>query len=329
MSEIPIMAGRRTARFPLCSTCRTGVASTAMPTIRNLTLSQIIRRARQDHRNLPYDLLPLSGGPGRRRWLAWLATLGRPRMTSPPQQEARRLHEQLLDRGYTEPLALLTAGQAMAARDWFDDQDCHDPYRPHLGRFRHGAVPSEETNMGYYSQDQILAAPGLWALFNHPLVLDVAGLFLGCKPTLDNIGAWWSFTARTQAKGTQWFHRDWDNIRGFKLFVYLSDVGPDDGPFEYVATSQRDERLVEINRLSDEKVATVLGDLPSVSVTGAAGTVFLADTFGVHRGRLPLARSRLLATAQYGVWRTPHSAPQPFMPRRDGFDPYINRALMR
>jgi hypothetical protein len=62
-------------------------------TIRNLTIPQILRRARQDARNLPYDLLPLSGGPGRRRVLSHLAALGRPRMPGPAPAEAALLVE--------------------------------------------------------------------------------------------------------------------------------------------------------------------------------------------------------------------------------------------
>ncbi len=295
--------------------------------IRNRTLAQIVRRARRDSRNLPYDLLPLTGGPGRRRWLARLAALGRPRMRA-ASTEARELLAQLLGPGYTKTLPLMTSDQAVALRDWFRSQPCHDPYRPHLGRFLPDQVPSAETNMGYYTPQQILAAPGVWELFNHPLVLETAGLFLGCKPTIDNIGTWWSFADRAEAKGTQWFHRDWDNIRSFKLFLYLTDVGEEDGAFEFVATSQSDERLVEIERISDDRLAAVMGDLPVKRMVGPAGTLFMADTFGIHRGRLPGANPRLLLTAQYGIWRTPHAPPRPFLPRRDGFDPYINRVIM-
>lgn len=299
-------------------------------TIRNRTLEQIARRAWADWRHLPYDLLPLSGGPGRRYWLARLAALACPRSPQPPDDpRALTLLEQLEDRGWTEPLGLVSTEQAAQMRQALRAQPCHDPYRPHLGDFPHDAVPSPETNMGYYRIDQLLAVPGLLGFFNHPLVLAVAELYLGCKPTMDNIGGWWSFAGRDAAKGTQWFHRDWDNIRAIKLFIYLTDTGPDDGPFEFVEASHRDERLVEINRMEDERVARSMADLPLRSITGAAGTIFLADTFGLHRGRLPRAHSRLMVTAQYGVWRTPFSPKYPILDRQPGLDPYINRAVMR
>jgi len=299
-------------------------------TIRNRTLEQIARRTWADWRHLPYDLLPLSGGPARRYGLARLAALACPRSPQPPgNPRAMPLLEQLEDRGWTEPLGLVSAEQAAQMRRSLQAQPCHDPYRPHLGDFQHDAVPSPETNMGYYRIDQLLAVPGLLGIFNHPLVLALAELYLGCKPTMDNFGGWWSFAGRDAAKGTQWFHRDWDNIRAIKLFIYLTDTGPDDGPFEFIEASHRDERLVEINRMEDEKVARTMADLPLRSITGAAGTVFMADTFGVHRGRLPRARSRLLVTAQYGIWRTPFSPKYPILNRQPGLDPYINRAVMR
>lgn len=299
-------------------------------TIRNRTLDDIARRALADWRNLPYDLLPLSGGPARRAWLARLAALACPRSLAVPDDPAALdLAEQLAQRGWTAPLGLVTPAQAAAMREFLQSQTCHDPYRPHLGDFPYDAVPSPETNMGYYRVDQLLAVPGLLEIFNHPLVLRTAELYLGCKPTLDNIGGWWSFAGRDAAKGTQWFHRDWDNIRAFKLFIYLTDTGAADGAFEFVEGSHRDERLVEINRIPDATVGAKMPDLPTRPITGPAGTIFLADTFGIHRGRLPAASPRLMVTAQYGVWRTPHTPKFPILDRRPGLDPYINRAVMR
>lgn len=299
-------------------------------TIRNRTLDDIARRAWTDWRNLPYDLLPLSGGPARRYWLARLAALACPRSpVAPDDPAALDLTAQLEERGWTAPLGLVTPVQAVAMREFLQGQLCHDPYRPHLGDFPYDAVPSPDTNMGYYRVDQLLAVPGLLDIFNHPLVLRTAELYLGCKPTLDNIGGWWSFAGRDAAKGTQWFHRDWDNIRAIKLFIYLTDTGPSDGAFEFVDGSHRDERLVEINRIPDATVASVMPDLPTHPITGPASTIFLADTFGIHRGRLPAASPRLMVTAQYGIWRTPHTPKFPILDRRPGLDPYINRAVMR
>jgi len=295
-------------------------------TIRHLTIPQIIGRARQDRRTLPYDLLPLSGPPSRRTWLAALARIGRPvtaGLRGDGKAAAALCH--LTGRGYSDPLGLVTADQAADWRRRLQATPCHDPYRPHLGRFLPDAVPGTDTNMGYYAVPDILALPGVLDFFNHPTVLAVAEVFLGCKPTLDNIGAWWSFAARDQAKGTQWFHRDWDNIRALKIFVYLTDVGPQDGPFEFVADSNRDDRLAVIDRIPDDTVERTFGAERLQAVTGPAGTVFMADTFGIHRGRLPRARPRLLLTAQYGIWRTPHAPRRPVLPLPAHLDAYVNR----
>jgi len=298
--------------------------------IRNLTLPQIWARARQDGRNLPYDLLPLSGGPRRRGRLARAAAALRPGARDLEGGDARAaaLDAQLRDRGYTDRLDLLDPGQVAAMRRFLEGTRCHDPYRPHLGDFLWDAVPSEETNMGYYRVEDLLAVPGLLEFFNHPLILATAARFLGCRPTLDNMGGWWSIAGRGQSKGTQWFHRDWDNIRAFKVFLYLTDVDGEAGPFQFVPRSNRDERLVVITRIADSEVEAAYGPGAAVSMSGPAGTVFMADTFGIHKGLLPRGRPRLMVTAQYGVWRTPHSPRVPPLPARPGLDAYVNRAYL-
>jgi len=299
--------------------------------IRNLTLGQIAARARADDRNLQYDLLPLTGGPRRRAIIARAAAALKPGTAGlPDDPRAATLDAQLRDRGYTDRLAdLVTPDQVASMRAALASTPVWDPYRPHLGEFLYGNVPSPEVNMGYYRIEGLLAVPGLLAFFNHPLLLATAARFLGCRPTLDNIQGWWSYAGRPGHKGTQWFHRDWDNIRAFKVFLYLTDVDADSGPFQFVPGTNRDERLVVIERIADETVDATYGPGATVGMTGPAGTVFMADTFGVHRGLLPRERPRLMVTAQYGVWRTPHSPAKPLLPPRAGFDPYVNRAYLR
>jgi hypothetical protein len=64
-------------------------------------------------------------------------------------------------------------------------------------------------------------------------------------------------------------------------------------------------------------------------MVGPAGTWFLADTFGFHKGALPTTGSRLILVAQYKVNRTPHLLPAPVMARPDErFDPFVNRLLL-
>jgi hypothetical protein len=204
------------------------------------SVGHFLHRVRQDRRNFSYDLLPIASTPQARDRLARLIALFRPKTRGfDPGPAAGALHDALVTDGITPTLPPLPEEQIDAMRRYFETVPCHDPYRPHLGSFPFDAPASPETNMGYFTTAEIAAAPHVLALFNDPVVLEAAELFLGCKPLLDNLGCWWSFGARDAAKGAQRYHRDFDSLRGFKLFLYLTDVGPESGPHVFMRGSQR------------------------------------------------------------------------------------------
>lgn len=290
------------------------------------TVTHFVRRAVANPRNVQYDLLPALGTRSR-DFLTSLVRLGLPHSRNfRPSAEARRHFADLQTRGYTESLALFTPGQVASLVDYFRRQPVWDPWRPHLGDFPYDAVPSPDTNMGQYRAEQIFAAPDVLGIFNHPLVLELAELYLGCKPTLDNVGCWWSYGGRAHAKGTQRFHRDWDNIRGFKLFVYLTDVDMESGPHSFIEGSHRADLLMETKALTDEAVFATFGKDAERLFCGPAGTCFIADTFGIHKGELPRTRHRLMLAAQYNLTPSPHGPRRPVrMYRERRFDAYVNR----
>lgn len=214
-------------------------------------------------------------------------------------------------------------------RTYFENLPCLDPYRAHLGSFAFDAPASPETNMGYYTAAQILAAPGVLDLFNDPVLLETAELYLGCKPLLDNIGAWWSYPGRPAAKGTQRYHRDLDSFGGFKMFIYLTDVDAVAGPHVFMRGSHRNPRLATGRACSDEAVRASFGPENEFAVTGRAGTRFIADTFAFHKGLLPGEGRRLLLAAQYNVNASPHLPRPAPLERRPGYDYAINRLIMQ
>jgi hypothetical protein len=292
---------------------------------------QFLRRVQADPRRFSYDLLPIVATPRARDRLAKLIALWRPKTLGfAPGAAARRLHQLLVTDGITPPLPPVPDAQVAAMRAYFETVPCHDPYRPHLGCFPFDAPASLETNMGYFTVPEILAAPHVLDLFNDPVVLETAELFLGCKPLLDNIAAWWSFGDRPSAKGTQRYHRDLDSLKGFKLFVYLTEVDATSGPHVFMRGSQASDRLDTGSALSDETVHAAFGAENEVAMTGPAGTSFLADTFGWHKGLLPQSGRRLMLVAQYNINRTPHLPPLPVMAAPDGsYDRFVNRLILR
>jgi len=294
------------------------------------SLPAFLRRVADDRRRFAYDLLPIASTPAMRDRIARLVALARPKTPGfRPSAAAIDWNRALAADGITPPLPALPDGWVEDMRRYFQTETCTDPFRPHLGRFLWDAVPSLETNMGYFGADQIVKAPHVLDLFNDPRVLETAELYLGCKPMLDNIGCWWSYGDRPRAKGTQRYHRDFDSIRGFKLFLYLTDVDDGSGPHVFMKGSHTSPLLDTGKAQSDETVQATFGPGNEVRMTGPAGTWFLADTFGFHKGALPETGRRLILVAQYNVNRTPHLPPAPVMARPDDrLDPFVNKLIL-
>ncbi|PWC40621.1 hypothetical protein [Azospirillum sp. TSO35-2] len=295
-----------------------------------------LRKARADRRYAIYDILPIVTDPATRDRLAGLIAGRRPRTPGfHPSLVARDWCRTLERDGVTPLLPPIDPAIVADLRAYFEQTPCHDPFRPHLGWFRPDSPPSLESNMGYHGIDQILRAPHAMGLFNDPRVLETAELYLGCKPILDNIGCWWSyggesFGGRQGPRGTQRHHRDLDSLRGFKIFFYLTDVDADGGPHMYVKGSHRSRALSTGRALTDEAVEAAFGTSGTVAMTGPAGSWFLGDTYGVHKGALPRRGRRLLLSAQYNVNRTPHGPRTPPLDRDapqlpPGLDPFVNQ----
>src|SRR6267142_56298 len=59
----------------------------------------------------------------------------------------------------------------------------------------------------------------------------VAQSYLRSKPVLDVMGMWWhtAFGEEPDAEAAQFYHFDMDRIKWLKFFIYLTDVGPENG----------------------------------------------------------------------------------------------------
>ena len=111
-----------------------------------------------------------------------------------------------------------------------------------------------------------------------------------------------------QGSGEGW-HRD-AFMRQFKAILYLSDVGPDNGPFQFVKDSYRPRQVLRDiwkgglrymqNRLSEPEVERILMGSPDrlCTYTAKAGTLILVDTSSIHRG-MPIENGTRYALTNY------------------------------
>ncbi|MCU1279963.1 MAG: uncharacterized protein JWM53_3509 [bacterium] len=226
---------------------------------------------------------------------------------------------------------LLTDAQIDEVLAYLDGRTCSDPDEPRLPPFSPDRPPAQ-SHVGGYDSTTILAAPHLLRLANDPTLLGIAARYLGCRPTISNLSLWWSFPDRDAPKEAQLYHRDRDDWRFCKLFVYLTDVDDDNGPHVFVEGSHRSARVSELKKRYTD--AEVEGAYPASSIKRyamARGHAFLEDTFGVHKGLLPRTRRRLLFQAQYSLFPIAHYQYSPIGRERLGaglppdLDPYINR----
>ena len=147
-------------------------------------------------------------------------------------------------------------------------------------------------------------SPLVRSIVTDPLILYLAEQYLGLPPIVGNCQLYFSLPNRSSTfkrdqKRYFSYHYDIDDYRFLKLFIYLTDVSGMSGPHCYVKTSHLDYSLTKkICRRISQATCDHLYPDQACSILGSAGTSFMEDTFGFHRGAPP-NRPRLILHAEY------------------------------
>jgi Phytanoyl-CoA dioxygenase (PhyH) len=272
----------------------------------------------------------------RNRLAARVASRLRPAAQHAPLDEAGWAASKSLSQSGIARLGdLLTAQACEELRRYFGALEAFDSYRPGSPRF----LPADsdkrhpDAHIAHHLPEDVLRAPHLVALANDPHILGIVSEFLGCKPTIGYLATWWSYHTAKGAQQAEFFHRDVDDWKFVKLFVYLTDVGPENGPHVYVQHSSGSEKLTQIRRFADKEVQDAFGADNLLTMTAPAGRGFLEDTFGIHKGQPVVAGTRLIFQAVYGLSPLPYGPKSPVMSRDEldmlALDPWINRVYLR
>ncbi len=199
-------------------------------------------------------------------------------------------------------------------------------------------------------REQILATgskprirkPFLINLWDGPAVIDLAHPFIRFSlsdPILRVVNAYlgmfskfrfWHLEAtlplppRLRATASQRWHRDPEDRKLVKVFVYLNDVTEAAGPFTYLQYSHDGGKWRALYPQSPPRGTLAMPphaeySLPEedvMSSTGRAGTIIFCDTSGLHRGGLALERPRIMYTSVYtspaSVWPIRYTYPSGF-----------------
>lgn len=169
----------------------------------------------------------------------------------------------------------------------------------------------------------VVNAPHVLEIATNPALLALAAGFLGCAPTIVNIEGWWS-PASGVVHGPEQLHRDKDDFRACKVFMYLTDVATEDGPHEYAIGSsdpsyvrdllavhgRRPEEIRDVFAVANTRSFVALNEeifaKNLVRVVGPAGTCFVTNSSGMHRGVPPARGKRGMIAITFGFIGYPH-----------------------
>jgi hypothetical protein len=272
--------------------------------------------------------------PLRRMLGRWVTAWVRRRPTTAPvaasPELASRLAYDLQETGFAAaPEKALPASALDDIRAQFKDCSLSDFYGS--GReYRLDNVPPDALKLSYRHAD-VFACKPLADLINDPDILAAVTRVLGATPTLATAAAWWTFgenNAKGKAEYDDIYHRDVDDLRFVKIFAYLTDTEIDTGAHRFILGSHADEHFVRRGPISDADVDSVYPSSSMKTITGKAGTVFLEDTWGIHRAMLATRGRRLVFSAIYVVAsHVPFGPAKPLRPLPDGYNAYVNRLL--
>lgn len=161
-----------------------------------------------------------------------------------------------------------------------------------------------------YAKSTDLEASQLFNDFsNDPLLVQLASRHMNASASPIGLSLWYSFASgAASSEAAQLFHYDLDTLRWLKVFVYLTDVGPDNGPHEYVPASHKPgakpQALMdrEYARLEDEEIDQHCPQ-GRKSICGPRGTVIIGDTSCFHKGTAVTADYRLIFSPIYAASR--------------------------
>lgn len=246
----------------------------------------------------------------------------------------QRVHEtlhlqldQLREDGYLPLGSLLSDRQCDDITNFLEDKILTDRHGAHR-KFKLADKP-DDTCLSDYLLEDIINSPHLLALANGAPLLHLAEHYIGCRPTISALTLRWSTPTAIAASNLLVFHRDADDWRYLKVMVYLSDVGPDEGPHVFVKGSHRTQASIKLTAYSDASVAASHTAERVETVLGKRGTAFVVDTAGIHKGTVPTGKSRLMLQIQYSLLPTYFYDYEPA--RYHGtfkVDRYINRLIV-
>jgi hypothetical protein len=218
----------------------------------------------------------------------------------------------LIDFALRTPMRYLTVGGGDSS-----ERICFDPDKPVAVKYDLEMQQIMENSLA----QRVVSDPGL---------LTVAEAYFRTRAIHDIVAMWWSAPAvEASSAAAQMFHFDMDRIKFLKFFVYLTDVGPLNGPHVYIAGSHRrlPRGLCADRRLTDDEVYRHVPKQNVVEIVGPRGTVCAVDTRGLHKGKQLFEGNRLIFQVEFATSLFGYPYPPVLLNRH--FSPDFMKAVQR
>lgn len=138
-----------------------------------------------------------------------------------------------------------------------------------------------------------------------PRLLEMAACYLGEFPYIAAVEIYFSFGTRdAEWQSSQLWHRDYDDRKMVKLFLYCSDVEEvGDGAFTYIPKeySRKIKNSFFPKRIDDASIARQIPNNTIQKRMGPVGTAFYIDTHACYHlgSRMALGKKRLAYCVTY------------------------------
>ena len=177
--------------------------------------------------------------------------------------------------------------------------------------------------MKFAPDDVVAFTDPLLQLAVSPELLDTVNSYLGLYSRLNQLNYWFTIpllkTDRLRVASQNW-HRDPEDRKLVKVFIYYTKVDEKAGPFEYMLESRQGRRYYNMwlgaSYPPPDQVEQRVPTKDRVVASGPEGTIIFCDTSGFHRGGFALENARLLSVFAYISPASPFNSQRQFV-----FDP--------
>lgn|SRR3989338_1320316 len=152
--------------------------------------------------------------------------------------------------------------------------------------------------------------PEIRLIAQDPVLNEVALRHIGPRAKLLSTNMWWSYANYTkkadQNQYAQLFHYDLDDYKFMKFFFYLTDVDSGTGPHVYIKGTHKKKSIKHVypmRRFQDDEINSTYLRESKLVLEGQAGDGFAEDTFGIHKGAVPVTKDRLILEIYYAISR--------------------------